>query len=145
MENGKIHARLGDLENWSFEGFPGFGSHAKAFEQLLDARVKCEQARAEAMKRAAPVDEEDDFETDPFDDDLRPSGYSVIPRAAQSGPPGPPGPMGVMGLEGPRGQPGPGVPAGGLRGQVLVKRSDDDHDTEWVTAPWEAHGQAAGS
>ena len=31
------------------------------------------------------------------------------------------------------GVPGVGVPAGGATGQVLVKLSDDDYDTGWVT------------
>lgn len=33
------------------------------------------------------------------------------------------------------GPPGPGVPAGGLEDQILVKNSDDDYDSKWVTVP----------
>lgn len=29
------------------------------------------------------------------------------------------------------GEPGHGVPAGGSPGQILVKRSENDYDTEW--------------
>ena len=45
---------------------------------------------------------------------------------------GRPGPAGAPGSEGPRGQAGPGVPAGGLAGHVLRKRSGTDNDTEWA-------------
>jgi hypothetical protein len=38
----------------------------------------------------------------------------------------------MVGAEGP---PGVGVPAGGTTGQVLVKLSDADFDTAWVTLP----------
>lgn len=34
-------------------------------------------------------------------------------------------------LKGDTGDPGPGVPDGGTTGQILRKKSDDDHDTEW--------------
>ena len=46
---------------------------------------------------------------------------------------GPPGPAGQDGAEGPQGPAGPGVAAGGTTGQVLVKSSDADYDTEWKT------------
>ena len=45
---------------------------------------------------------------------------------------GPPGPAGQDGAEGPQGPAGPGVAAGGTTGQVLVKSSDADYDTEWA-------------
>jgi hypothetical protein len=38
-------------------------------------------------------------------------------------------------MVGAQGPPGPGVPAGGTTGQVLVKQSDADFDTAWVTLP----------
>ena len=38
-------------------------------------------------------------------------------------------------LDGQPGQPGPGVPAGGTTGQMLVKKSDSDYDGEWVNQP----------
>lgn len=46
---------------------------------------------------------------------------------------GPPGPAGQDGAQGPQGPAGPGVAAGGTTGQVLVKSSDADYDTEWKT------------
>ena len=49
------------------------------------------------------------------------------------GPQGPQGPAGQDGAEGPQGPAGPGVAAGGTTGQMLVKSSDADYDTEWVT------------
>ena len=36
---------------------------------------------------------------------------------------------------GPPGPPGPGVPAGGTAGQLLVKASATDYDTEWSDPP----------
>lgn len=39
------------------------------------------------------------------------------------------------GSAGEKGEPGPGVPAGGETGQMLVKRSADDYDTHWVDPP----------
>lgn len=45
---------------------------------------------------------------------------------------GPPGPAGQDGAQGPQGPAGPGVAAGGTTGQVLVKSSDADYDTEWA-------------
>jgi len=35
--------------------------------------------------------------------------------------------------QGVRGLPGKGVAAGGLSGQVLSKKTDDDYDTQWIT------------
>ena len=34
---------------------------------------------------------------------------------------------------GKQGNTGPGIPAGGLAGKVLAKKTDTDYDTEWVT------------
>jgi len=48
-----------------------------------------------------------------------------------AGPPGPQGPPGAQGPPGPQGPPGAGVPVGGTTGQMLVKKSDTDFDTEW--------------
>lgn len=36
---------------------------------------------------------------------------------------------------GSKGDPGPGVADGGVTGQILVKKSDEDYDTEWVEIP----------
>lgn len=36
---------------------------------------------------------------------------------------------------GSKGDPGPGVAEGGVTGQILVKKSDEDYDTEWVEIP----------
>ena len=47
------------------------------------------------------------------------------------GPEGPQGPQGPIGPEGPQGPAGDGVPTGGTAGQVLVKKSGIDYDTEW--------------
>ena len=41
------------------------------------------------------------------------------------------GPPGQPGKPGEQGMPGQGVPVGGSTDQVLVKKSDDDYDTEW--------------
>ena len=43
------------------------------------------------------------------------------------------GPQGPQGEQGPKGDTGEGVAAGGTTGQVLVKSSDADYDTEWGT------------
>lgn len=40
-------------------------------------------------------------------------------------------PRGATGQDGQKGGPGVGVPAGGTAGQVLVKKTDTDYDTEW--------------
>lgn len=37
------------------------------------------------------------------------------------------------GVPGTPGAPGPGVASGGMTGQVLVKKTDDNFDTEWIT------------
>lgn len=44
------------------------------------------------------------------------------------------GDIGVQGPTGPQGEVGPGVPAGGLAGQVLKKVGTADYETEWVDA-----------
>lgn len=48
--------------------------------------------------------------------------------------PGPMGMPGPAGLPGAQGEPGVGVAEGGSTGQVLIKKSDDDYDTEWGSA-----------
>ncbi|MBQ8603911.1 MAG: hypothetical protein IJ410_03585 [Oscillospiraceae bacterium] len=45
------------------------------------------------------------------------------------------GEPGKNGADGKNGKDGVGVPTGGTAGQVLVKKSDDDYDTEWVDIP----------
>ena len=52
----------------------------------------------------------------------------TIPR----GKTGPQGPQGAAGKTGPQGPAGPGVAAGGTTGQVLVKKSNTNYDTEWI-------------
>lgn len=52
------------------------------------------------------------------------------------GPDGPQGPQGIQGIQGPQGDPGAdgvGIPVGGATGQVLIKASATDYDTEWNT------------
>ena len=56
--------------------------------------------------------------------------------ASLLGPPGQLGPQGQVGPSGQVGPPGPqgiGVPAGGIAGQTLRKRSAIDYESEWVT------------
>ena len=64
-----------------------------------------------------------------------PAGPAGAPGATgATGPQGPEGPKGDTGATGPAGPAGPeghGVPAGGTAGQVLVKKSGIDYDTEW--------------
>ena len=57
------------------------------------------------------------------------------PQAGSVGPQGPAGPTGPQGQKGDTGDAGQGVPTGGTTGQVLVKRSETDYDTEWQDAP----------
>ena len=64
-----------------------------------------------------------------------------------TGPQGPKGDTGATGAQGPQGEkgdtgatgakgdPGEGVPTGGTTGQMLVKASDTDYDTEWADQP----------
>lgn len=47
---------------------------------------------------------------------------------------GPKGEQGNQGNQGPKGDDGVGVPAGGTEGQVLMKKSNTDYDTEWKDA-----------
>lgn len=49
------------------------------------------------------------------------------------GPDGPAGPQGPAGPAGADGDDGAGVPVGGTTGQLLRKKTDADHDTEWAT------------
>ena len=55
----------------------------------------------------------------------------TIPRG-KTGPQGPQGVPGADGKTGPQGPAGPGVAAGGTTGQVLVKKSNANYDTEWI-------------
>lgn len=55
---------------------------------------------------------------------------------------GPAGPAGVQGAVGPKGPTGAGVPAGGSTGQSLVKASNGDFDTRWVTVTGGSGGGA---
>ena len=48
---------------------------------------------------------------------------------------GPTGPTGPQGETGPQGDPGEGVAPGGTTGQMLVKATDADYDTEWANPP----------
>lgn len=54
----------------------------------------------------------------------------LVGEAGATGETGETGPAGETGATGAT---GPGVPAGGTTGQVLVKASGDDFDTEWAT------------
>lgn len=45
------------------------------------------------------------------------------------------GPQGPQGQPGTQGAPGVGVPSGGLTGQILVKASNTNYDTQWITDP----------
>lgn len=57
---------------------------------------------------------------------------------------GPAGEAGPAGPTGPQGEPGAGVPSGGTTGQILAKKSERDHDTEWVDPPPGGGGGEAG-
>lgn len=48
---------------------------------------------------------------------------------------GPEGPQGVPGRDGRDGRDGEGVPPGGTTGQMLMKASDADFDTQWADPP----------
>ena len=52
--------------------------------------------------------------------------YAMGALRGEPGEPGQPGQPGKNGI---------GVPAGGITGQVLAKKSDDDYDTEWIDLP----------
>ena len=61
-----------------------------------------------------------------------PQGPKGEPGAdGKTGPQGPKGEPGAVGKTGPQGPAGPGVAAGGTTGQVLVKKSNTNYDTEW--------------
>lgn len=80
--------------------------------------------------------------------DVGPQGLQGIQGAkGDKGDTGAQGPQGIQGVQGEKGEKGDqgdaglngdtgadgvGVPTGGLTGQVLAKKTDDDHDTEWV-------------
>ena len=49
------------------------------------------------------------------------------------GPVGATGATGATGAQGPKGEAGPGVPTGGVAGQVLTKVDSTDYNTRWVT------------
>ena len=55
----------------------------------------------------------------------------TIPQG-KTGPQGPQGKPGADGKTGPQGPAGPGVAAGGTTGQLLVKKSNTNYDTEWI-------------
>ena len=62
-----------------------------------------------------------------------PQGPQGKPGAdGKPGPQGPQGEPGADGKPGPQGPAGPGVAAGGTTGQVLVKKSNANYDTEWI-------------
>lgn len=54
---------------------------------------------------------------------------------ALKGDPGKDGTDGTDGVDGVDGKDGVGVPSGGVTGQVLAKKSNDDYDTEWIDLP----------
>jgi hypothetical protein len=63
-----------------------------------------------------------------------PQGPQGEPGAdGKTGPQGPQGEPGADGKTGPQGPAGPGVATGGTTGQVLVKKSNTNYDTEWIT------------
>lgn len=51
----------------------------------------------------------------------------------EKGEKGDPGDKGEQGPAGQKGDSGEGIPIGGTSGQVLIKKSDADYDTEWTT------------
>ncbi len=53
--------------------------------------------------------------------------------AGAKGEKGDPGAKGEQGPAGQKGDPGEGIPTGGTSGQVLIKKSDANYDTEWTT------------
>lgn len=62
--------------------------------------------------------------------------YDVLNESAvgipgSQGRTGAPGPAGPEGPEGPQGPAGEGIAPGGTTGQVLLKSSGTDYDTEW--------------
>lgn len=74
-----------------------------------------------------------------------PAGADGAPGATgATGPQGPEGPKGDTGATGPAGPAGHGVPAGGVVGQVLAKKSGADYDTEWVNQSGGGGGTTGG-
>ena len=64
-----------------------------------------------------------------------PQGPQGVPGATgKTGPQGTQGVPGATGKTGPQGPAGPGVATGGTTGQVLVKRSNTNYDTEWISS-----------
>lgn len=55
--------------------------------------------------------------------------------AGEPGQQGEPGQPGQPGEPGPQGDPGVGVPAGGAAGDMLVKSTNEDYETEWISPP----------
>ena len=53
----------------------------------------------------------------------------------ETGQAGPQGLQGETGPQGPAGADGIGIPAGGATGQILIKKSETDYDTEWSEPP----------
>lgn len=60
------------------------------------------------------------------------------------GPTGGQGPAGATGAPGAQGPAGPGLVVGGTTGQILVKKSATDYDTQWVAATAAPTGPAGG-
>ena len=66
--------------------------------------------------------------------EVSPEGEITWTRSASTTPPDPQnikGPQGDKGEDGEQGKDGVGVPTGGTTGQILVKKSNEDYDTEW--------------
>lgn len=59
--------------------------------------------------------------------------WAVLARAGTDGTNGTDGVDGSDGADGADGAPGPGIAPGGTAGQVLIKKSATDYDTEWQT------------
>lgn len=57
-----------------------------------------------------------------------------LKHTGQRGLPGLPGVMGPPGPTGLQGVPGVGIPTGGSTQQVLAKASEQDYDTQWISA-----------
>ena len=61
--------------------------------------------------------------------------YAMGALKGERGKDGRDGTDGTDGVDGVDGKDGVGVPSGGVTGQVLAKKSDDDYDTEWIDLP----------
>lgn len=59
-------------------------------------------------------------------------GEVTVLTAAEQGPPGSAGPQGPQGVKGDTGDNGLGIAVGGTTGQLLVKASNTNYDTDWV-------------